>query len=151
MTKPRRPLTPQRALARITDLIGFDGAADVLGKSEWTLRKWSDPDTGREVSFQAAVRLDAAFRRADGLGSPFLECFAAQLELVDDDGDHQTLLLAATAGAAKETGEAVCAAIEAANRSGDPALRMRALIEVEEGIASLTALHASIKRMGGTW
>ena len=55
MTKLRRPLTPYRALSRIADLLGWDGAADVIEKSESAVRTFSDPDTGREISLQDAI------------------------------------------------------------------------------------------------
>ena len=60
MTKPRPPLTFERALTRIAELIGWDGCASVLGKSESYVRKLSDPDIERSISIQYARRLDAA-------------------------------------------------------------------------------------------
>ncbi|MAC58705.1 MAG: hypothetical protein CMH85_10600 [Novosphingobium sp.] len=149
MTKPRRPLTPYRALARIADLLGWDGAAEVIEKSEWTVRKLSDPDAGRKLSFQDAIRLDAAFRRAGGQGAPLFECYAGRLELLAEvDADHGIALLDSSGKAAKETGEAVAAALAAASNANCAVTRMRALVEVEEGMEALQALHHRLNMMG---
>lgn len=149
MTKIRRPLTPYRALSRIADLLGWDGCAEVIEKSEWSVRKFSDPDAGREISLQDAIRLDAAYRRAGGKGAPLFECYAARLELMADTTvDHAALLLDSSGKAAKETGEAISAALEAAANSKNPATRMRAITEVEEGMEALHALHVRLSMMG---
>lgn len=149
MTKERRPLTPYRALSRIADLLGWDGCAEVIGKSEWSVRKFSDPDAGRAISLQDAIRLDAAYRRAGGHGAPLFECYAARLNLlVDASEDHATLLLDTSGKAAKETGEAVAAAIAAAANTTDTAARLHAIVEVEEGLEALQALHSRLNMMG---
>lgn len=141
MTKVRPPLTPYRALSKIADLLGWDGCATVLGKSESSVRKWGDPDAEREISFQHAIRLDAAYRRAGGEGAPLLQCYIARLELSADEQHDQQQLLAATSKAVKETGEAVSAALDAAARADDPALRAKAVTEIEEGIEAMHDLH----------
>lgn len=147
MTKARRPLTPYRALCRISDLLGWDGCADVIGKSEWSVRKFSDPDTGREISLQDAIRLDAAYQRAGGNGAPLLECYSARLELELVHGsDRQKCLLDATSRAAKEAGEAISAALDAASRTNDPAAHLRAVNEAREGLEAMQSLVTSLER-----
>lgn len=147
MTKLRRPLTPYRALCRIADLLGWDGCADVIDKSEWSVRKFSDPDTGREISLQDAIRLDAAFQRAGGSGAPLFECYSARLELeLADTGDRQALLLDAASRAAKEAGEAISAALDAARRADDPAAQLRAITETREGLEAMQSLVSSLER-----
>lgn len=146
MTKARRPLTPYRALCRISDLLGWDGCADVIGKSEWSVRKFSDPDTGREISLQDAIRLDAAFQRAGGNGAPLLECYSARLELeLASDAERQRCLFDATSRAAKEAGEAISAALDAASRACDPAAHLRAVNEAREGLEAMQALVTSLE------
>jgi hypothetical protein len=151
MTKVRLPLTPYRALARIAELLGWDGCASVLGNSEWTVRKWSDPDAEREISFQDAMRLDAAFMRAGGEGAPLYECYAARIDLLArDDGSDSSKLLAAASRAAKELAEAVSASIDAAAQGGNKALCRRAITEAEEGMEALQALFFSLKRLAAS-
>lgn len=147
MTKERRPLTPYRALARIADLLGWDGCAEVIGKSEWSVRKFSDPDAGRAISFQDAIRLDAAYRRAGGDGAPLFECYAARVDLLaGGDCAQAACILDASGKAAKETGEALGAAMSAASSAHDPAARLRAIVEVEEGLEALQALRSKLMR-----
>jgi hypothetical protein len=148
MTKVRLPLTPYRALARIAELLGWDGCAAVLGNSEWTVRKWSDPDAEREISFQDAMRLDAAFMRAGGEGAPLYECYAARIDLLArDDGSDSSKLLAAASRAATELAEAVSASIDAAAQGGNQKLCRRAITEAEEGMEALQSLIFSLKRL----
>ena len=144
--KPRRALTPYRALHEIADLLGWDGCASVLGKSESMVRKWADPDAEREISYQAAMRLDTAYMRAGGTRPPLFECYAARLDLDGgDDGDLATMMEAVST-AAKEAGEAVSAAIDSVSRASDPSARARAVIETEEGIAAMQTLRHQLKR-----
>ena len=149
MTLPRRPLTFARALAQIADLLGWDGCAAVLDKSESHVRKLGAPDTEREISLRDAVRLDAAYRRAGGEGAPLLECYALKLDmgLPLPPADHGCILSGAQR-AAKENGEAVSAAIGLATRTGDPAARLTAIREIEEAISELTRLLTYIFAMG---
>jgi len=148
VTKERQPLTFERALMRIAGQIGMDGCAQILGKSESAVRKLSDPDIEREISMRDARRLDAAYQRAGGAGAPLLECYALQLEMGGDENRASLGEMIAAAGdAARETGEAIAAAMAAIERHGDRRLLTRALLEIEEGVASLTAMAA---RLGGS-
>lgn len=146
MTKPRKALTPYRALSKIADELGWDGCAALLEKSETTLRKWGDPDAEREMSLQAAIRLDAAYIRAGGTSAPLFECYAARLDLAAHHEVDRTHLLEATGKAAKETGEAVAAALDAAARTNHPAMLAKAIDEAKEGIEALHALLFTLKR-----
>ncbi|MBG6116229.1 hypothetical protein IWY39_000033 [Sphingobium sp. JAI105] len=149
MTKDRRPLTPYRALSRIADLLGWDGCAEVIGKSEWSVRKFSDPDAGRSISLHDAIRLDIAFRNAGGSGAPLFECYASRLDLLfgTEDG-HLACLLDVSGKAAKEAGEAVAAALNAAANTCDPSARLKAITEIEEGIAAFQTVRATLGRGG---
>jgi len=145
MTIPRKPATFARALSDIASLLGWDGCADVLGKSESHVRKLGAPDTEREISLRDAVRLDAAYRRAGGEGAPLLECYAIKLDLhVPVRPASPDLMLAGAAQAAKESGEAVAATIDLAGNASDPIARRRAAREIEEAITELTRLLTRI-------
>ncbi|WP_313800957.1 hypothetical protein [Sphingobium sp.] len=145
MTKERRPLTPYRALARIADLLGWDGCAEVIGKSEWSVRKFSDPDAGRSISLHDAIRLDVAYRNAGGVGAPLFECYAGRLDILGATDNAQLACLLDVSGkAAKEAGEAVAAALSAAANSHDPAARMKAITEIEEGIAAFQTVRTTL-------
>lgn len=147
MTKIRKPLTPYAALIEVVSVLGFDGCAEVTGKKEWSLRKMSDPDTGRDISFRDAVRLDVAFRRGGGDGSPFLECFAAQIGVeLADEATQPDQLLRLTGNVSKEVGEAIAAAIELAGRRDDPAAYLRAVDEARQGLATVQSLVSSLER-----
>ncbi|MCW2362427.1 hypothetical protein M2336_001918 [Sphingobium sp. B1D7B] len=149
MTKERRPLTFERALCRVAELIGYDGCAQLLGCSENWVRKLSDPDAEREISLQKARRLDLAYLRAGGYGRPFLECYELQLEMGDETGGSSTGELIAAAGkAAKETGEAVGAALAAIERGRDAGSVENALREIEEGIEALTGVANRLRVSG---
>jgi hypothetical protein len=54
----------------------------------------------------------------------------------------------AVSTAAKETGEAIAAVIDAVGRSKDHATVARAVAETEEGIGALQALRHKLKRSG---
>lgn len=144
MTIPRKPTTFSRALAAIADLLGWDGCAEVLGKSESHVRKLGAPDTEREISLRDAVRLDAAYRRAGGAGAPLLECYALKLDLNVPMTGGPHCMLTSAAHAAKESGEAVAAAIDLAGRTTDPAARLRAVREIEEAITEMSRLLTRI-------
>ena len=146
--KTRRALTPYRALHEIADLLGWDGCASVLGKSESLVRKWADPDTEREISYQAAIRLDAAYMRAGGKSAPLFECYAARLDLSNDEDEDRAGTMEAVSAAAKEAGEAIAAAIDSVGRANDLAARNRAVIETEESIGALQRLRQRLKRSG---
>jgi hypothetical protein len=150
MTIPRQPATFELALAKIAALLGYDGCATVLGKSESHVRKLGAPDTEREISLRDAVRLDAAWRRAGGEGAPLLECYALQLDLgaADTESSSSGLVMAGAALAAKESGEAVAAALALAGDMRDPKARLNAVREVEEAISELSHLLTRIMNSG---
>lgn len=137
MTKRREPLTYESTLAKVAALIGWDNCAAICGlRSPRAIRNWSEPDTQAGIRMIDAERLDRAFLAAGGDHAPFHQLFALRLELAEQcvaDAD----LIKVAADAAKETGEAVSAMIDAAT-SSDPAKRRRAREEGEEAIASLT-------------
>jgi hypothetical protein len=141
MTKLREPMSFERALDTIKTLIGWDGCASVLNKTESAVRKMSDPDIERTISIRDARRLDQAYRRAGGAGAPMLETYASQLDMGDSDGvAAPDVILTAIRASVKECGEAVAAALEAVNGGASRQNRVDALREIEEGIESLMDL-----------
>ncbi len=143
MTKRRPPVTFFAALCRAAEVLGYDGIASIIGTSESFVRKLSDPDAEREISLRNARRIDEAFQRAGGIGAPFVECYLLQLELASGvNTPSQADLLASIRAAAKETGEAVGAAIKAIENSDCPQSRQDALREIEEGITAMTEMAA---------
>lgn len=144
MTKRREPLTFHRALTVIAARIGWDKCAMLVGRSERLVRMWSDPDADSEISIIDALRLDAAYLAAGGDHGPFHRVFTTQLELASRDGACADLARAA-ATAARESGEAISALIEAATTS-DPAKRRAARREAEEAIEALTDGIAALDR-----
>ncbi|KAF0111574.1 MAG: hypothetical protein FD163_2508 [Hyphomonadaceae bacterium] len=133
MTKIREPMTPYWALNEIAKLIGWDGCADVVGKSESQLRKLGDHDTGRGLHFQDAIRLDAAFQKAGGNGAPLFECYAAKLGVAAAQSDDENLI-EVISSAIGECGEAFEAALKAI---GDSKNNKRALKEVGEAVGAV--------------
>ncbi len=150
MTIPRQPTTFERALWRIAELLGWDGCAATIGKSESHMRKLGAPDTERELSLRDAVRLDAAWRRAGGEGAPILECYALTLNMgAPTEPACPDRMVAGAGKAAKETGEAIAAALALAADTSDHAARLTAMREIEEGMAELQHLLAAIKATEG--
>lgn len=140
MTKPRQPLTQYRALETVADLLGWETCAEIVEMSVSMTRKLGDPDTGRELKYRDAIRLDAAFRQAGGTCSPFLDCHAARLGIdTTAPGLDAVCLMIASGIVAKESGEAMNAVMQAAS-SGDPAARLAAIREGEEAMQAWAAL-----------
>lgn len=145
MTKPREPLTYQHTLTVVAALIGWDRCAAVCGRNERTVRYWSDHDCETEIRMIDAERLDRAYLDHGGDHAPFHRLHALRLDIAGRDGPDRCL--AALGGqAAKETGEAVAALIDA-SASTDPASRRRARQEIHEAIDSLTNGLAELDRI----
>ena len=148
MTKERHPLTAYRALARIADLIGWDGCATVAGKSEWTIRKYADPDTEREISLQDSMRLDLAFRRAGGDGAPLFEAYAARMDIeLSMDQVTELDFVQASRDAARESGEALDHAISVAAGKGNV---NQAIRETGEAVTAWLTILNKLTRMKGS-
>ena len=150
MTIPRRPVTFENALWRIAGLLGWDGCASAIGKSESHMRKLGAPDTERELSLNDARRLDAAWRRAGGEGAPILECYALALDMgAPTEPACPDRMIASAGKAARETGEAIAAALALATDTGNATARLDAMREIEEGMAELQHLLAAIRATEG--
>ena len=146
MTKRRDPLTFHRALTVVAAQIGWDRCAMITGRSERQVRNWSDPDADSEISILDANRLDKAFIASGGDHAPFGQVYNALLDIAGAEADG--CLIMAASCAAKETGEAVSAMIDAAV-SRDPAKRRRAKKEGEEALAAIASSLAALERQEG--
>lgn len=142
MTKVRPALSFENALAKIAGLIGWDGCAQICGKSERALRKWGDADVQSHMRIDHALKLDSAYRAAGGAGAPIFDCYTLRLEIETAQACACSDELArATARVAKESGEALAALAMAARPGATEADRAIARREVEEASgACLTAL-----------
>jgi hypothetical protein len=55
MTKIRKPLTFENALTTVASHIGWKETARIVGRSENTVRNWSDNDIGTGIPLEAAL------------------------------------------------------------------------------------------------
>ena len=143
MTKRRAALTFEHALTQIAAEIGWDRVAELAGQAERTVRSWSDPDTGPAaggaISLDLALGLDVAYRAAGGAGAPMLQCLATRIELDTADACQDLALLNhKIAKAAREGGQAIAAAITAAQPGAPDSAIAIAEAEIEESIAAHT-------------
>lgn len=143
MTKRRDPLTFHRALTVIASQIGWDRCAMITGRTERQVRNWSDPDADSEISILDALRLDKAFLASGGDHAPFGQVYSTLLEIAAAETDAD--LVMAAAEAARESGEAVSAMLDAATSRCATKLR-RARKEGEEAVAAITRGLAALDR-----
>lgn len=146
MTKCRAALTFENALTKVAGHIGWGETAKICGQAERTVRNWSDPDTTSCISLEAALRLDVAFHAAGGEGAPFLLCYATRMELERLAAcPGREALLASIAASAKESGEALSAALSAAHPRADRADFAIGERELEESIVALQNSLAALR------
>jgi hypothetical protein len=145
MTKARCPASFADAVTRVAGRLGWDGAAQAVGKAERTVRNWSDPDTGAQPSIDDALRLDAAYLAADGGEPPMLAVYQLRLERSVAPAADTAALTASAAQAAREAGE-FTAAMMAAAQPG--ASRIDRQIAVREGLEAAAAITATVQKLG---
>lgn len=143
MTKRREPLTYHAALTTIAARIGWDHCGALCGVTDRTVRLWSDPDCETEIRLLDAERLDRAFIAAGGEYAPFHRLFALRLEIAARTHDADLVHLASDA--AKESGEAIAALLDASGRIDCPDARRRARKEIGEAIERMTDCLASLQ------
>lgn len=148
MTKLRPPVSAEDALTRVAGVITWEAVAAIAGQSDRTVRNWSDPDTRPTaedaITLAVALKLDVAYRTAGGQGAPMLHYLATRLEAdcLAAAPDCAAIALAA-ATAAKESGEAIAAAITASLPCADPRDLAVAERELDDSIrAQVEALGA---------
>ena len=136
MTKRREPLTYHYALTTIAALIGWDRCGAICSVTERMVRYWSDPDCETEIRLLDAERLDRAYLAAGGEYAPFHRLYSLRIELSEREQQQRSLSDIAS-GAAKETGEALSAMIDAAGNISCPTRRRHAKTEIQEAIGKL--------------
>lgn len=145
MTKAREPSTFEDAILRVVDRIGWAAAADAVGKGERVVRNWSDPDMDRRPDIEEALALDKAYQAAGGGDPPPM--LAVYLTLIDR---HQARaadpaeIAIATGLAAKESGEAIAAAVIASQPGASGKDRVVADKEIGDAVAALQALQTKV-------
>lgn len=141
MTKARKPVTFDRAILRIVDRIGWESAAETVGKVEKVVRNWSDPDMDRAPSLAEAVRLDAAFLDAGGGEPPLMAVYQLLLDRARTPDPDMAALVAAVSASVKEGGEGHAAAMAALSPTAAPHLRAQAVAELDEAISAASRLR----------
>jgi hypothetical protein len=146
VTKRRPPLTFENALTKTAAIIGWEEVARILGLAERTVRRWSEPDTTASITLEAALKLDIAVIDAGGDEAPFLLCYATRVDMESlAASPGRDALIAAAAEAARESGEAVAAALTAARPGASEADIILAERELEESIAAKTRLLKAVR------
>ena len=126
MTKVRAPLSPHDAVLIAAELLGWPRLAQIAGRNERTVRRWSEPDLQTRLPFETALAIDIACREA-GAGEPFAQCFRlgqmmAEARTAELRGGHAEC----AAYAARETGEAIAAHFELQHQGGGLQARLKA-------------------------
>lgn len=136
--KLRNPLSFHGAIFEACNLLGFDVAGDIIGKDASALRKYSDPETGRDIKLGDAFALDRAIINSGGTIAPINNVYNA---LLYPDTNNQSDILSMISLASRECGEAIAAGLLA---KSDKRAIAKARQETAEAITILTAIHKSL-------
>ncbi|MCW2412033.1 MULTISPECIES: hypothetical protein [unclassified Sphingobium] len=140
MTKERRPLSIDSALARIAGQVpGSWGAmAKATGYEERTVRKWGDEDQDGEINITAAIKLDLLYQNHGGEGRPIYDVYGLMLgAAVAEAYTDQFEILRRVIRVVKETGEAKSALVQLSLPDATEADRRAAQREVLEALTEL--------------
>lgn len=147
MTLARDPLTFPKAISTIAGVLGYPRMAEIVSRSERLVRKWSHPLAKAHPTVAQGVTLDAAFVEAGGESAPISETYLQLLDReVSERVANRLALTVAVATAAKESGEAIAAALAVTNPGTGPREVHRAETELEEAQSSMAVVgrHLSI-------
>jgi hypothetical protein len=137
MTKLRPPLSIEQAVLLVAASIGFDEVERIIGRRESTVRSYGDPDRPEQISLRDAIALDRAFAAAGGDGHPFHHVFCHELELpAAATAPNKGAIARLAAIAAKESGEANAALLNAVGPGGTATDIEIARRELEESVAA---------------
>lgn len=146
MTKARKPLTFALAITTAIDLIGWDVAARVAGRAQRSVRHWADPDRGVMPNLAQALAIDRAYMAAGGDAPPLLGSYVRQLDIeLSNVAGCRIAAAADIAAVARESGDALAAAIQAIQPDATPAMIYRAIAEVEEAQPLLARLMGRLR------
>lgn len=145
MTKAREPLSIADAVTEIAKVITWEKAAEVVDKSVRLIAYWSDPEDDRAPSLAQALALDAAYRAVTGGDyAPIQSAYAYQLDLLQAPVGNRAALRQLVGEVARETGEAVCALVQASEDSAGPAAIKDAIREVDEAAEVIGRARAAL-------
>lgn len=146
MTKPRAPLTFARAITTVAGHLGWQETAKIAGRSDRTVRLWSESDQATTPTLAQAVALDRAFIQAGGGFAPILESYARQLDvqLAKSMACHAALA-ADIATATVETADAISSSIHAMQMDAAAARIHHAIAETEDASSALQRLLCRLK------
>ncbi|MCW2366561.1 hypothetical protein M2336_002779 [Sphingobium sp. B1D7B] len=140
MTKVRRPLSIDAALARIAGQVpgGWKAMGEAVGYEERTVRKWGDEDQDGEVNVPAAIKLDLLYQKHGGEGRPIYDVYGLMLgAAVAEAYTDQFEILRRVINVVKETGEAKAALVRLSLPGATEADRRAAQREVIEALDEL--------------
>jgi len=145
MTKLREPGGFGHAMTIIAARLGWDGAAEVVGKEERTVRFWSEDESPLLPTVAQAFALDAAFLKAGGGEPPLLAAYARMLDRVVPMPGEEADRLEAAAKAAKEAGEFTAAVFRAVAPGADHRATAEVVREGQEAIEAISDVVHRLK------
>ncbi len=147
MTKQREPLSFAAAVTTVAALVGWERLAEILGRSERSIRYWSDDDYRGQPSLAQAVELDRAFIAAGGNHAPMLGAFASQLNMSCSVEPCATGLATDISAATRETAEAISISINLIQPGATLPQKRQAVREINEGIDALNRVRARVNSL----
>lgn len=145
MTKAREPLSIADAVTEIAERCGWEKTAGAVGKSVRLVAYWSDPEDDRKPSLAQALALDALYRRETGGDyAPIQAAYAYQLDLLQAPIGDRAALRQLVGEVARETGEAVCALVQASEPGAAPNTIRDAVREVDEAAEVIGKARAAL-------
>lgn len=136
--KFRNALSIHSAIYEAGTLLGWDLVGEIIGKDASAARKYSDPDTGRDIKLGDAILIDKAILSRGGNVAPINNIYNA---LLFPDTNNQSDILSMISLASRECGEAIAAGLLA---KSDKRAIAKARQETAEAITILTAIHKSL-------
>lgn len=150
MTKEREPLSIDAALARIAGHVpgSWKAMAAEVKRSEFTVRKWGDEASKRQITVKAMIVLDLLYEREGGTGYPLHQAYGHLLNVaVADRYVSQFEFLGRIADIVKETGDAESALMRLAMPGATEADRRKAVGEMIEAVDHFNSLLPLLERL----
>jgi len=147
MTKQREPLSFAAGVTTVATLVGWERLAEILGRSERSIRYWSDDDHRGHPSLEQAVQLDRAYLAAGGTHAPMLEAFASQINMSCSIAPCAAGLATDISTATRETAEAISISINLIRDDATLPEKRQAMREINEGIDALNRVRARVQSL----
>ena len=142
VTNIRTPRTFADAMTRVAGVLSFATCRKIVKRSDRCVRNWSEETTTKRPTIQQALQFDVAYRLAGGDGSPFLDAFAHQLDVIINAATAcQRELANDLATFARESGEAIAAGLAVTNSNASLRDIYRAVAEVEQAESAIAAIR----------